>query len=237
MRIRIGIENNIEGRSLAWALDFPGCFAYGQDESEACILLPKALIMYDHWIQNHTDDPWFTFTDFDLRIVEKYEVFSIDSDFNITTPGAGYEVNAWFLDDWRPLSVDEVERGLDIFHWQRNELLAGLTTLSTEVLTKEHPGQRWNIIGIAKHIANVELWYLQRLGLVPTTHQKMATNHETRLEQTANLIDKIFPSFPGKNQVNGVDGEFWSYRKILRRTLWHQRDHIDHIKELAFKDK
>ncbi len=28
MRILVGIENNIEERSLAWALEYPGCFAY-----------------------------------------------------------------------------------------------------------------------------------------------------------------------------------------------------------------
>jgi hypothetical protein len=29
-----------------------------------------------------------------------------------------------------------------------------------------------------------------------------------------------------------VDGEFWSPRKALRRALWHERDHIDHINKL-----
>ena len=44
MQIRIGIENNNEGRTLAWAFDYPGCFAYGMDEAEALIMLPKALL-------------------------------------------------------------------------------------------------------------------------------------------------------------------------------------------------
>ena len=33
MHIRIGLENGDENRSVAWALDFPGCFAYGADSS------------------------------------------------------------------------------------------------------------------------------------------------------------------------------------------------------------
>ena len=28
MRFRVGLENNFEGRSLAWGLEHPGCFAY-----------------------------------------------------------------------------------------------------------------------------------------------------------------------------------------------------------------
>lgn len=31
MLFHIGLENNVEGRSLAWVLDHPGCFAYGEN--------------------------------------------------------------------------------------------------------------------------------------------------------------------------------------------------------------
>ena len=37
MRISIGLELDNEGRALAWALDFPGCFAYGPQGPEAVI--------------------------------------------------------------------------------------------------------------------------------------------------------------------------------------------------------
>jgi hypothetical protein len=148
-------------------------------------------------------------------------------------PGQGYEINAWFVDDWRPLSALEIERGLTIFHWQREELLAGLRHSDPELLQRAFPHQRWNILGIAKHIANAELWYLQRLNLADLTRQDLSAEYETRLSQTAGLIEKEFPRFVGSVNVRGMEGEFWSYRKILRRTLWHQRDHIDHIKSIS----
>jgi hypothetical protein len=58
---------------------------------------------------------------------------------------------------------------------------------------------------------------------------------QARLQQTSEQILQIFPKFINQVRVEGIAGEFWSFRKIVRRTLWHQRDHIDHIKELAFK--
>ena len=122
-----------------------------------------------------------------------------------------------------------------IFHWQREELLAGLATLDPEILEKDFPGQRWNILGIARHVANAELWYLTRLNLTSLKIKDLPTEPQSRLNQTAELIDNIFPGFRDKVNVIGCEGEFWSYRKILRRTLWHQRDHIEHIKELAFR--
>lgn len=234
MQIRVGLELNIEGRTLAWALDYPGCFAYGGDEAEALISLPRALIAYQQWIQDHTRDPWVNLRDMDLRVVEKFETFRIGMDYRPAPPGEGYEINAWFIDDWRPLSAEEIEQALTIFHWQRDELLAGLSTLDQQVLEKEHPGQRWNILGIAKHIANAELWYLMRLDLVTINHHHLSNEYENRLAQTSAQVDQIFPELAEKVVVRGIEGEIWSYRKILRRTLWHQRDHIEHIKELAF---
>jgi len=234
MLINIGLENNIEGRSLAWVLDYPGCFAYGRDESEALVNLPRALLEFELWIKNHTRNPWLSFDDLDLRVVEKFTTFRLGIDYKPAPPGEGYEINAWFIDDWRPLSHQEIKHALHIFTWQRDELLAGLSTLGIEILQKEHPGQRWNILGIAKHIANAELWYLQRLNLVGLTRQDLSPDYETRLAQTSSLVNQTFPSFADEINVRGIDGEFWSYRKIIRRTLWHQRDHIEHIKQLAF---
>ena len=235
MHIRIGLENNIEGRTLAWALDYPGCFAYGLDEAEALIRLPRALLAYEVWIKDHTDDPWIDFDDLDLRVVERTDTFRIGEDYRLAPEGQGYEINAWFIDDWRPLTEVEIEQGLMIFHWQREELLAGLTTLDRVILEKERPGQRWNIWGIVKHIANAELWYLSRLGLTELNYKQLDPDPKQRLAQTAALIDKIFPTFVNIVNVTGIEGEFWAYRKILRRTLWHQRDHIEHIKQLAFE--
>jgi hypothetical protein len=236
MLIRIGIENNIEGRTLAWALDYPGCFAYGLDEAEALIRLPHALIRYEIWIKDHTSDPWVDFSTLDLRVLERFNTFNLNDDYQQVPDGEGYEINAWFIDDWRPLTEQEISRALTIFHWQREELLAGLSTLDPHVLEVDRPGQRWNIWGIVKHISNAELWYLRRLSLSDMDRSDLLSDPIERLSQTADLIDSIFPTFIEKVKVTGIDGEIWSYRKIIRRTLWHQRDHIEHIKALVFSE-
>lgn len=235
MQIRIGLENNTEeGRFLALALDFPGAFAYGEDEAEALIRLPKALLEYDKWLRDHTDDSWCQLTDMDFRTEERFTTFNIDENYRLVPAGQGYQVNAWFLDDWRPLTGEEIEHARQIFHWQRDELLAGLSTLSEAVLEEQRPGQRWNINGIVKHVANAELWYLSRLDLTDLNRANLAPDPVERLHQLSEQIDNIFHTFEEAVKVRGADGEFWSCRKIVRRTLWHQRDHIEHIKQLVF---
>jgi hypothetical protein len=37
------------------------------------------------------------------------------------------------------------------------------------------------------------------------------------------------------NKVVGVEGEMWSPRKVLRRAVWHERDHTEHIRKLLFQ--
>ncbi|MDY6873752.1 MAG: hypothetical protein SVR81_07285 [Chloroflexota bacterium] len=238
MQIRIGLENNTEnGRFLAYALDFPGAFAYGEDEAEALIRLPKALLEYDKWLRDHTPDPWHQLMEMDFRIEERFTTFNIDENYHLVPAGQGYQVKAWFLDDWRPLTEEEIDHALQIFHWQRDELIAGLSTLPEDVLEKQRSDQRWNINGIVKHVANAELWILSRLKLTTLSRADLFPDPVERLGQLAAQIDSIFPTFDGIVKVNGIDGEFWSYRKIVRRTLWHQRDHIEHIKQLVFGEQ
>ena len=49
----MGVENNIEGRSLAWALEHPGCFAYGPDGEAALEALPAAWHELNHTTHIH----------------------------------------------------------------------------------------------------------------------------------------------------------------------------------------
>jgi uncharacterized damage-inducible protein DinB len=233
MHIRIGLENNIEGRTLAWALDYPGCFAYGADEPEALIRMTRALLKYEIWIKDHTPESWVDFSDLDIRVVERFDTFHMNDNYCLVPEGQGYEINAWFHDDWRPLGAKEVEQALKIFTWQREELLGGVSTLAHDILEMERAGERWTIIGIMKHIANAELWYLSRLGLAPFERDSLASDPEDRLNQTAALVEDQFQQLVDSVKVLGIDGEFWSPRKVLRRTLWHQRDHIEHIKKLV----
>lgn len=233
MYVRVGLENNIEGRSLAWALDYPGCFAYGKDGSEAVIRIPQAVVSYQDWVASHTPDSWLEdLGDFDVRLVEVFECYSIDPQTYHPDP-AGIEINAWFRDDWKPLNVVETDRGAKLLRWSREELLDLVDSLDPQLLDREFPGQRWSIRGILKHIANAEFWYLDRLNLSGTERSKLPENAFERLEFTRARMLKILPSLAGDITVLGVQGEFWSPRKVLRRAIWHELDHIQHIHELS----
>jgi hypothetical protein len=225
----IGLENNTEGRSQAWALGHPGCFAYGANGSEALQAVPKALQDYHRWISEHTSESWLAGDDIEYRLEETWECYSINSDYELVQDG--YEVNAWFRHDWIPLSTEDVQHGLLLLSWGREELLKTVRNLSLEILDRTYPEERWSIAGILKHIGGAEWWYQDRLGLA-FPRQDVPEDPFQRLERVRSHLVEILPGLAGSTQVIGISGEFWSPRKLLRRAVWHEYDHIAHIRKL-----
>jgi hypothetical protein len=228
----IGLENGAEGRSQAWALGHPGCFAYGADGSAALGAVPRAIQDYRLWIEAHTSKSWLPGSETEpceYRLEETWECYSINSDFELTQDG--YEVNAWFRHDWIPLSVEDIQRGQLLLSWGREELLKTVGDLPTETLERNYPKERWSIAGILKHIGGAEWWYLDRLGLA-FPRQEVPEDPFQRLDKVRSSLLEILPGLAGSTQVIGSSGEFWSPRKLLRRAVWHEYDHIAHIQKL-----
>jgi hypothetical protein len=231
MLFEIGIENNIEGRSLAWVLGHPGCFAYGENEQAALVAAPKAIADYAAWIESRNDGAgWADPGQIELFQAESWEVYAIDEAFDLVEDG--YEVSAWFRHDWKPLTAGEIERGIQLLTWSREDLLDSVQGLSQASLEVERFGERWSILGILKHVGGAEWWYLERLGL-SSPRKDVPEDPFERLESVRRRALDALPALAGLQQVVGVDGEFWSPRKMLRRAVWHERDHTQHIRKIV----
>jgi len=227
---RVGIENNNEGvRSIAWALAHPGCFAYGANEKEALANLPAAIQAYFGW----TGDPEASQPDINeigLEVEDIWTAYLIDPSFERVTHGDD-EVNAWFQHDWKPLTMQDIERGQSLLARSRTDLIHTLEELTSEQWAYQAVGERWDIAGIVNHIAAGERWYLDRLGLA-FPRSEMPKDPLERIVKVRDLMNRVLPTLEGSKQVVGVDGEFWSPRKVLRRAVWHERDHTGHIRKL-----
>ncbi len=229
MIIRIGLENGIEGRSLAWALDFPGCYNYGKDASTCLVAIPSVLLQYERWIAQHSPNPWLALANFDVRLVDVWEVYKINANYEENENGD--EINAWFLDDWRPLDSMEIERGLAMLEWSRADLLSVISDQTEPALNAPRGRENRSIRGVLEHIADAEAWYLDRIGLdTPRTTSK--PDSFAYLETVRSAFRQQLPTLAGSKLVIGKDGEFWSPRKLLRRVLWHERDHTEHVLKL-----
>ena len=118
-----------------------------------------------------------------------------------------------------------------ILHATRQDLDTELEEISDEAATTELPGEKWTILGVLDHIASAEQWYFDRLGLALSTSElpadPMARLAKVRDHTLANL-----PALAARRGVVTLSGETWSARKVMRRTLWHERDHTQHIRKI-----
>jgi hypothetical protein len=103
--------------------------------------------------------------------------------------------------------------------------------LSQEKRDADYPGERWSINGILGHIGGAEWWYMERLGLA-FPREQLPEEPQARLEKVHESFASVLPKLEGTKQVIGLEGELWSPRKVLRRALWHERDHAEHIRKL-----
>ena len=229
MSLRIGIENGNEGRTIAWALDHPGCFSYGENSLVALRSLPASVQEYNEWLLQHGLDKSGVPVAELVQIVETWDVYHITEDYAISRDG--YEVEAWFQDDWRPLNAGEIKLGIKLLTMSRKDLLSSVSGLTEDQLNSKSPGERWSIAGILTHVADAEWWYLDRLGSAHPLEQ-VSQEPIKRLTKVREHLFSVLPSLVDSSQVVGADGEFWSPRKLLRRALWHERDHTFHIRRL-----
>ena len=231
MRIHIGLENGNENRSIAWALDLPGCFAYGAEEKEALLAVPLAVLAYRDWIGKHTPDSWLKdLGDFDVRLVEVFNGYTIDDNFDLAEKG--YEVNALFRHDWKPLTRVESRRAAQMLTWISDDLLAVLSDLPAETLDRTYEGERWSVRGILGHVAGANWWYLERLGLAGMDRKDLPRDAFERMQAVQARLLAALGEMEGIQRVVGRDGELWSPRKVIRRAIWHGRDHSEHIQKL-----
>jgi hypothetical protein len=231
MILRVGLENNNEGyRTIAWALEHPGCYAYGTDDESALAALPAALHAYANWIARH-EPVWLDTGKIAPHIEDTWTDYFINETFDRDPESDHYMVDAWFQHDWKPLTALDIERGLKLLKWSHADLLALLKTLTPEQWAFNKAGERWDIAGIVKHIGGADWWYLNRLGLA-FPRAEVPKEPLERLEKVYARMTEVLPGLEGKDLVVGAYGEFWSPRKVLRRALWHERDHLQHIQKL-----
>ncbi|HLO18316.1 MAG TPA: DinB family protein [Anaerolineales bacterium] len=232
MIFRIGIENNNDDRSIAWALEHPGCFAYGQNSEEAQRNFLQAARDYASWIAEH-GETWLD-DQVEILVEETFDAYFINSSFARVEPGKdSWMAESFFLHDWRPLAPYEIERALKLLAWSREDLMNVVKDLSAEKLAQTYPNERWAINGILKHIGGAEWWYQERIGYpFPENEADVPADPFERLEVVRDHFTSLLPKLDGVNKVIGLEGEIWSPRKMLRRALWHERDHTEHIRKL-----
>ncbi len=227
MLVRVGIENNNDNRSIAWALEHPGCFAYGADAAVAEANLLAAVEEYAAWVHGHGMS-WMDDSPLEIVVDENFDDYRVTLD-----TGRDVQVEAFFRYDTEPLTGTDVERAFKLLDWGRKELLESIAGLSPKQLSETRPGERWSINGILLHVGHAEWWYQACISPpMPSEEIDLPDEPLGCVELVRAHLTALLPKQEGVHTMTDVEGETWSPRKMLRRAAWHERDHTQHIHKL-----
>jgi predicted RNase H-like HicB family nuclease len=210
----------VEGRWVAHVPDLPGCFSTHKDRDAAVRSVPGAVESYLGWCQRHG-----------LHVSGLSAPMVVSEVIRAWNYEEGYEVNAFFASDRPPVTEDELPEFRTLLTAAQQDLLATVEGLAPLDLEKTFPDERWPISGVLKHAANADLWYLDRVGL-GFARSEVPEDPFGRLSKVHEHFLANLPGLASRTGVVTLSGETWSARKVLRRALWHERDHTEHILKL-----
>jgi predicted RNase H-like HicB family nuclease len=223
MAYRVAVEDMEQNHWVAWVLDLPGCFSSARSQEEAVMMAPTAISRYFTWLKNNGYR--------DLPRGGRSEVEIVEVFRSYVSEGM-YVVNAFFDDDRHPLSEQETAFGVWMLEHIREDLLDLLDRVPEAKIDQPVPGEvHSSILGIVEHIAWMEWWCLDRLGLA-FERERMPADPFKMLKTSRVHTQDVLPDLAGVDRIETVKGERWSPRKLLRRILWHEQDHIAHITKL-----
>jgi predicted RNase H-like HicB family nuclease/uncharacterized damage-inducible protein DinB len=219
MLVHLNVEE-MEGRWIAHAAGWPGCFASAETREAALADAPQAVADYLAWLRSHGE-----------RAPDERITVDVDEVHRAWNIGPEYEVSAFFAEDRPPLAEADIAKAQRLLAWTRGDLLNAVQGLTAEQRARPVPGQRWPLDGILNHVGGAEWWYLDRLGLA-FPREDVPDDPPARLEKVRAHLLSVLPQLVGDERVVEKRGELWTPRKVLRRALWHERDHTAHIREL-----
>ena len=210
----------LEGNWVAHVPDLPGCFNTHKDREAAISGTPKAVERYVEWSNGHG-----------LRISGLSGPMIVSEVARSWIYEQDYEVNAFFASDRPSLTEEEVQELERLLLATRHDLETELEQVSDEAATTELPGETWTIMGTLDHVASAEQWYFDRLGLALSTSE-LPGDPRARLKKVRENTLANLKALASRKGVVTLSGETWSARKVMRRTLWHERDHTVQIRNL-----
>jgi predicted RNase H-like HicB family nuclease/uncharacterized damage-inducible protein DinB len=132
-----------------------------------------------------------------------------------------------FLTDYDILHPNEMET---LFRWMaisRQELMDLVKSMPEEAFEWESGDDTPSIRDILCHMAESDLWYTDRLKQWPEAPLfRLAATRGVALERLRALSDEEL------GRVTVHEGQEWTPRKIVRRMLEHEREHIAQLRQL-----
>jgi predicted RNase H-like HicB family nuclease len=222
--LRAGIE---ELESNCWVLsifDLIGCYSSGRSEEEAVAQAGRRVRQYFEWLGKKDGNSAPFEESVQVAIVERFQRYPWPKEPAIF-------VRAFYEDDARPLRSWDLDIGLRLLDWSRQDFLRLAGSMLPDSLVPLENEHNWNTLdGLLGHIWETENGILGALGAAVDLAE-MPSDATGRAELVRSKLRKMLPGWGESEIQREVAGELWTSRKALRRALWHERDHIWKLEE------
>lgn len=207
---------DIEGVFLLFALDLPGCFAEGGSEAEALSSFPAALADYCAWLAAHGESEPAARAS--IRVAERIESYRLAD---------GYEVNALFAPERSPPDQHFLDQSLRLLRASGADFSAAVRSIPVEEWDEPLGTGERTVRQVVDHVIRAEAWYLSHFAdstRLETLHQTPDPLVRFDLGRAA-LIAWLMNAPSDRLALVIQEEEEWTARKLIRRTLWHERTH------------
>jgi ribosomal protein S18 acetylase RimI-like enzyme len=244
--IRVWLEPGYDhGRTGAWMLDWPGCFTSGRDREVALARVHSAVVRHVEWLDGF-GEPAIAPASSRVRIMEE-----VPAELDGT-----YERNATFAQDARMVLADELVILIRHIDFARADLLRLVERLDAflEAGGSVPPEERLDggvetgaesgrdVDAVLRHVGSAELWLASRLDRSvryegPPRDGDLGEYLEATHRWALDRLRALGASDTGEPRPDGK-GETWTLAKVLRRMLYHARDHAEELdRRLAIAER
>lgn len=217
------IEMHPNGVVQAEVLDLPGCYAVGANEGEALTRMRLAVPDYYRWLSLQDAETPTMSGDVDLKVCDRVPV---------TTHGL-HEVRAFFPPDAAPLADEDLDWGLALMSYAHTDLLRQVQGMDDAALDWQPDPQAWSARQIIDHLAQMEMWLATRLDdhpqvpVISDLAGPSVERHNQIHEQAMLRLSGAPPEL--RSVIKEHNSERWSMRKVLRRSIVHERERGEQI--------
>ncbi len=199
-----------EGGPLAHVPALPGCTARAKSLEQIPDAIRQAILAYLAFLRasGESAPP----DEFDIELEEV----------------AGYTLPP----DYAPLTPSELAQTLRWLQASRQAVLSEFANLPPEAWDWKPGDGEWPLRTLVGHLGNAELYLTDKL-MEPerAPFDRLDATRRIALERLAAVSQE------NPDRVTTFDGEDWTPRKVLRRMLEHEQEHLAQIRDIVSKYK
>jgi hypothetical protein len=229
-KYQICLEIDEDGFCAAHVPELLGLYICSESIGKTIRLLADKTRQYRLWLRRHGEYVKSGEVEFDVREIK----------FG-TCPRLSGNKAALFSFDLDGPTNEEIKIWLRRARWNRQELMNLVRELNPATLDHKLKGKR-SIREILHHIANCDWWYVSRLNVkLPEngpddTFARLDWARGIAVKTLRNLTHYQKSSIFIPTKYSGTTrGEKWTERKVFRRMLEHEREHIENIQNILTK--